>query len=274
MHPTVAIVGYGSLGRALENLFQGATIYDEPLGIGSREAVNAARFALVAVPTPSGPSGECDTSIVEGVVEWIDGPCIIIVSTIAVGTTERLVARYGKAIVHQPHYGPGDTPAHPFNDLRNQDWVILGGERHHTAQAAELYKRAYGAEVEIWQTDARTAELAKYMENAFLALKVSFCNEMFDIAAASGVDYNELREIWLRDPRIGRSHTLVYPDERGYGGKCLPKDVSALIHTAREGGAETLLLSAMMKANERFRRLSEPLDGEAALSAAATGPRG
>jgi UDPglucose 6-dehydrogenase len=262
MQPSVAIVGYGSLGRALGKLFPDAAIYDEPLGMGSREAVNAARFALVAVPTPATANGACDTSIVESVVGWIESACIIIVSTIEVGTTERLVRTYGKVIVHQPHYGPGDTPGHPFSDLRNQDWVILGGERAHTAQAVELYKRAYGAEVEIWQTDARTAELAKYMENAFLALKVAFCNEMFDVAGATGVDYTELRELWLRDPRIGRSHTLVYPDDRGYGGKCLPKDVSALINTAREHGAEPLLLSAMVKANERMRSAQQSLDGD------------
>ncbi len=252
MHSTVAIIGYGSVGHALEELFPGAVIYDEPLGIGSRDAVNACDFACVAVPTPEGEGGRCNTSIVEHVVNWVSGPKIIVFSTIEVGTTERLVGETGKAIVHQPTFGPGDTPAHPFGDLRNQPWIILGGERQHTTPVADLYKRVYNAEVEIWQTDGRTAELTKYMENAFLALKVSFCNEMYDIAEAVGVDYNELRELWLRDPRIGRSHTLVYPDARGYGGKCLPKDVKALVLASELEGFSPPLMKAMISANARF----------------------
>jgi len=91
------------------------------------------------------------------------------------------------------------------------------------------------------------------MENAFLALKVTFCNEFFDIASVLGVDYNELRELWLQDPRIGRSHTLVFPEDRGYGGKCLPKDVSALIQSATAHAYEPSLLTAMVETNARFR---------------------
>jgi UDPglucose 6-dehydrogenase len=137
--------------------------------------------------------------------------------------------------------------------LRSQSWIILGGERRHTIPTADLYKSALSADVTIWQTDARTAELTKYMENAFLALKVAFCNEMYDIAGAVGVDYNELRELWLLDPRIGRSHTLVYPDDRGFGGSCLPKDARALVHIANAAGIEAPLLASMISANERLR---------------------
>jgi UDPglucose 6-dehydrogenase len=215
--------------------------------------VNACDFALVAVPTPEGPDGQCDTSIVDAVVAWLESPSIVVLSTIAVGTTERLVRQTGKAIVHQPAYGPGETVGHPFGDLRSQSWIILGGERRHTIPTADLYKSALSADVTIWQTDARTAELTKYMENAFLALKVAFCNEMYDIAGAVGVDYNELRELWLLDPRIGRSHTLVYPDDRGFGGSCLPKDARALVHIANAAGIEAPLLASMISANERLR---------------------
>ncbi len=88
------------------------------------------------------------------------------------------------------------------------------------------------------------------MENAFLAMKVSFCNEMYDIASVLGVDYNELRELWLLDPRIGRSHTFVFPDDRGYGGACLPKDVKALVNSAASHGHAARLLTEMIEANK------------------------
>jgi UDP-glucose 6-dehydrogenase len=99
----------------------------------------------------------------------------------------------------------------------------------------------------------RTAELTKYMENAFLALKVTFCNEFYDIAEAQGVDYNELRELWLLDPRIGRSHTFVLPFGRGFGGRCLPKDLNAIIHAARGAGVEAGLLEAVRDVNDAIR---------------------
>jgi UDPglucose 6-dehydrogenase len=177
----------------------------------------------------------------------------VLLSTVAVGTTERLVRETGKRIVFQPAYGPGETPAHPFHELKDIPWITLGGARSDTAEVADLYKTVYNAGLRICQTDARTAELAKYMENAFLALKVTFCNEFFDIATALDVDYNELRELWLEDPRIGRSHTVVMP-ERGYGGKCLPKDVEAIIQTANAAGHGPRLLEAMVEVNAALRK--------------------
>jgi UDPglucose 6-dehydrogenase len=253
MQPSVAIIGYGDLGRALHALFPAAVIYDEPLAIGARDAASACSFAFVAVPTPPTPDGACDVSIVEHVVGWLDAECIVIASTVAVGTTERLAAATGKRIVFQPHYGPGSTPNHPYADLRDLPWITLGGAPADTEAVAALYGAVYDPSVTIRQTDARSAELAKYMENAYLALKVTFCNELHDLACALGVDYDELRDLWLLDPRIGPSHTLVYDEDRGYDGKCLPKDVSAIIQTAIEAGVTPSLLQATVAANQRQR---------------------
>jgi UDPglucose 6-dehydrogenase len=251
--PAVGIVGFGEVGRSVQKLFPAAVCYDEPLAIGAREQVNACTYAFVAVPTPSLPGGACDTSIVEEVAGWLEADVIILLSTVAPGTTERLVEATGKRIVFQPMYGPGETPGHPYGDLMAVRWLILGGARAVTSRVADLYKTVYNAETAIWQTDARTAELAKYMENAFLALKVTFCNEFYDIAEGFGVDYNELRELWLQDPRMGRSHTFVFPDDRGYGGKCLPKDVDAIIQASQARGYVPRLLQAMAETNAGFR---------------------
>src|SRR5919199_5826269 len=230
---SVAIVGYGAVGKYLHQLFPKAAVYDEPLGVGTRDEINACRFAFVAVPTDARPDGSCDTSIVERTVDWLTSDVIVLRSTVPVGTTARLKQTTGKRIVFQPEYGPGETPDHHFRNPRSVNWVILGGDRQDTVPVADLYKRCFNAELIIQQTDASTAELTKYMENCFLALKVTFCNEFYDLAEQFGVDYNELRELWLLDPRIGRSHTFVLPDDRGFGGKCLPKDVSALIASCR-----------------------------------------
>lgn len=108
------------------------------------------------------------------------------------------------------------------------------------------------------QTDSTTAELVKYMENCWLATKVTFCNEFFDIANTFGVDYNELRELWLLDGRVGESHTIVYEENRGFGGKCLPKDTEALYGKIEDEGYSYIakLLEAVINTNKQ-RRNSE-----------------
>lgn len=253
IQPSLAIVGFGAVGQGIRQLFPDAVAYDPPLSIGTRAEVNACEFAMVAVPTPQSPDGSADVSIVEEAVRWIECAHIVLRSTVPVGTTDRLRGQTGKSIVFQPEYGPASTPDHPFRDLHNIRWVILGGERSDTTPVADLYKTVFNSDIQIHQTDARTAELTKYMENCFLALKVTFCNEFYELARVLGVDYNELRELWLLDPRVGRSHTFVYPTERGFGGGCLPKDLNAIVSAARAAGYEPTLLEELLATNLRIR---------------------
>ena len=250
--PTIGVIGHGALGRSLCRLFPDALPYDSPLGIGDAEQVREADFAFVAVPTLEGEDGACDTRTVDEVVSWLRAGTTIVCSTVAVGSIDRLVAETGRRIVYAPQFGPGSTPDHPYADPSRIGWVILGGERPATRLVADLYKTVYGAGVVIQQTDARTAELVKYMENCFLATKVAFCNEFYDIAEQLGVDYNEMRELWLLDPRIGRSHTLVHPEARGFGGPCLPKDVAAALHIAEQAGVDATVLQAVVRYNRRL----------------------
>ena len=102
--------------------------------------------------------------------------------------------------------------------------------------------------------DSDTVEFAKYMENSYLATKVIFCNEMFDLANKLGINYDEAREVWLADPRIGRSHTFVYEDNRGYGGSCLPKDVASILHQAEKLNIDMTLLQAVVEKNNKLKK--------------------
>lgn len=254
----VGIVGMGAVGAGIHKLFPDAAAYDGPKGLGSKSAVNACTVVFVCVPTPPRPDGSCDTSIVEEVVGWLDAAVIVLRSTVSVGTTRRLAEEHQKKIVFQPEYGPAETPDHPFNDLRKVRWIILGGERRACRIVARAWKQAYSSDITIHVTSPETAELCKYMENAFLAMKVTFCNEFFEIARRFAVDYDEMRELWLLDPRIGRSHTFVFADKRGYDGRCLPKDVAALMTSSRAAGYDPRFLQEMVESNERFVRLSDP----------------
>jgi UDPglucose 6-dehydrogenase len=252
----IAIVGAGAVGNAMKGLFRDIVLYDEPKGLGTRDDLSSADLAFICVPTPSAEDGSCDTSIVEEVVQWLQTPVICIRSTVSVGTTRALGKKYGKALVFQPEYGPGETPDHPFNDLRKVRWIILGGERRAARVVARAWKDVYSSDITIRYTDPETAELCKYMENAFLAMKVTFCNELYEIAEHLGVDYDELRELWLLDPRVGRSHTFVLDEKRGYGGKCLPKDLDALIRVSERASYDPRFLRAVVDSNARIRALS------------------
>lgn len=249
----IGIVGFGFVGRSMKQVFgDDAITYDVKDGPPGRARINACDVVFVCVPTPVNEDGACDTSVVEECVGWIDAPQIVLRSTVRPGTTERLRRQTGKRVIFQPEY-IGETPAHPMVDARKHEFIVLGGPTAETSLVADLYAGYYHSDVRFYFTDSTTAEVVKYMENAFYAAKVIFCNEFYDIARAHGVDYNELREVWLADPRISRDHTFVYPDNRGFSGKCLPKDVSAIIHSSLGRGMVPSLLQAIMAINERHR---------------------
>jgi UDPglucose 6-dehydrogenase len=96
----------------------------------------------------------------------------------------------------------------------------------------------------------------KYMENSFLATKVAFVNEFYEICRSFGADWHAVREGWLLDPRIGRSHSAVFTANRGFDGKCLPKDVNAIVRAASEVGYRPALLAEVLASNARFRAKS------------------
>lgn len=232
-------------------------VYDpyKPELAGNRDTINRCDAVFVCVPTPMNDDGSCNTSIVEEVVAWIEAPLLLLRSTVTPGTTDRLRAKYGKRVVFQPEY-LGETTAHVFGNMAERDFVVLGGTTEDTSLAADLYKAHYNAYVRFYFCDAVTAEVAKYMENAFYAVKVTFVNEFYDIARSHGVDFNHLREIWLADPRISRDHTFVYPDARGFSGKCLPKDCNAIVHSSQQRGYDAKFMKACLSINEHFQSLN------------------
>ena len=251
----IAIVGYGHVGGIMKEFFTEAYVYDEPKGIGTREEVNDSEYAFICVPTPKAEDGHCDTTIVEDVLSWIESEYIIIRSTVPVGFTASWCLESGKKIIFQPEYY-GETTAHPFADPHNRSWITLGGAEKYTSKVAELYQQYFTSEIIINQVESRVAEMAKYMENTFYATKVTFCNEFYDICKAFNIDYNKVRETWLLDPRISRSHTFVYPDNRGYGGSCLPKDTAAIIYQAEKRGMNPTFLKSVEKNNEMIKHMS------------------
>lgn len=257
--PKVGCVGAGVVGSAMQRLCGADTVmYDpaRPEYAGNKDKINECDVVFVSVPTPKREDNVCDTSIVEEVVSWIEAPLIIIRSTIAPGTTDRLMKKYNRRIVFQPEY-LGETTAHVFGNMAEREFVVLGGTPKDRSAAVDFYKHYYNSMVHIFTTDAITAEVCKYMENAFYAMKVTFVNEFYDIANAHGVDFNELRESWLADTRISRDHTFVHSDARGFAGKCLPKDCNAIVQSSIERGYTPKFMQAMLSVNDEFQALNK-----------------
>lgn len=252
----LGIVGFGVVGKALaqclsSNSANAVVIYDKFLKPFDeqrlKQEINTCELVFVCVPTPSN-SGTCDTSAVEECVGWITRP-ICIKSTIIPGTVERLT-RGNRQIAFSPEY-IGQEPQHPWKAISSCGFVIVGGPADARALVTKALRSCLAPQTTIHETDSRTAELCKYMENCFLATKVAFVNQFFEIAGTLGVDFRELRELWLSDPRIGSSHTVV-TEERGFGGACLPKDLDALIATMIPFGRAPLL-EAVANYNRKVR---------------------
>lgn len=248
----VGIVGIGHVGGTMAQLFSQAVQYDPYKNLGSKEEINECDISFVCVPTPMGEFGQCDTHIIEEVLKWIETPIIVIRSTVPVGFTEAWSTILNKHIVFQPEYY-GETVAHPFADPHNRNWITLSGHPDDCSKVADLYRTVFTSELVVNIVNARTAELAKYMENAFYATKVTFCNQFYELAQELNVNYDQLRETWLLDPRISRDHTFVYPDNRGYGGSCLPKDIAAIRFLGNIRNVNVEFLNAVETANEYFR---------------------
>ena len=248
----ISIIGAGVVGKAMQTLFPQALVYDEPLGIGCRENVMQSDVAFICVPTPGIGKGALDVTIVEAVVQWLRADLIILRSTVNPGTTDALKRRYGKRIVFQPEY-LGETVSHPLYDLHDRPFMVLGGDPEDTRRAIEIYHRAYNASVRIRQTNALTAELIKLAENRAIAHKVAEVQELYDLCEAAGVDYYIVREaVYQDDPRMSPYWTFVYPEQRGFNSKCIPKDIYALADYARRQGVPLEVTEALLARNERY----------------------
>lgn len=247
----IGIVGLGHVGGAMHELFKDAIIYDKFKCIGSKEEINTCDATFVCVPTPMMEDGSCDTTAVDEVLAWCESKVIILRSTVRVGYTREMANKLHKNIVFQPEYY-GETVAHPFANLSDRSWLSFGGTREAIDLAIDAYKNVINSNVRIYQAPSDEVELAKYMENAFLATKVIFINEMYDVCKKLGLNYNQVREIWTADPRIGTSHTFIYKDNRGYGGSCLPKDISALHQLEKEKGIDDTLINAVIEKNKKY----------------------
>jgi UDPglucose 6-dehydrogenase len=240
MIKTISVIGHGYVGKSVSQYFSpkyNIKVYDKAVNPQDKEWASDCDLAVVCVPTPSNKDGSVDLSAIHDVMGWLTAPLIVIKSTVPPGTTDYLKSTYSKRIVFSPEYiGEGGFPVgendpHP-TDMIGHRFMIFGGDKADTKEVIQYFKAVSGPQTRYLQTDSKTAELVKYMTNCYLASKVAFTAEFSNIASYYGIDFDELRELWLQDARVGRSHTQVNFDNPGFGGKCLPKDLAGMINHA------------------------------------------
>ncbi len=257
MEYKVSIIGFGHVGKAMKLIFDDwVTAIRDPMieESASISQVNKTDVAFICVPTPMNKDGSCDVSIVEDVASQINPPLIIIKSTIEPGTTDNLRLKYKKNIVFSPEYF-GESSYYIPPEWAPKGWPfhIFGGDKKDTAKCVEIFKPKFSPRTFYYQTDAKTAEIIKYMENVWGAMKVTFANEFYEACKYLGANFDEVREGWALDPRVEKMHTAVYENSRGFGGKCFPKDLMAFIRSCESAGYDPKLLKEIWNSNARFR---------------------
>jgi UDPglucose 6-dehydrogenase len=226
------------------------------------EAVNFGLFQFVAVGTPPDEDGSADLKYVLAVAKSVaehmnDYKIIVDKSTVPVGTADKVKQAIADTLAQRGQNLEFDVVSNPeflkegsaLDDFMKPDRIVIGTDNPRTAELLKaLYAPFNRSRERVITMDIRSAELTKYAANAMLATKISFMNELANLAERLGADIEHVRHGIGSDSRIG--YSFIYPG-CGYGGSCFPKDVKALERTARDYGYHAELLSAVENVNDR-----------------------
>lgn len=263
----LGVIGQGFVGGAvyqgMKNYFDVSTfdINGKCTESSLFDLIEKVDVTFLCLPTPMKKSGKCDLSIVENCLAQVDmlvkslnkkDFIVVIKSTIPPGTTERLnKSNENINVIFNPEFL---TEANAIEDYKNQNRIIVGGDRPWTSTVKTIFEKAF-PQVPIIKTSSTIAEMVKYVTNTFLATKISFANEMFQICQGLDIDFDKVIEYSKYDGRLGNSHWSVpgHDGDFGYGGHCFPKDIAALNNVAEELGIKSTMLKAAIDKNKEVR---------------------
>jgi GDP-mannose 6-dehydrogenase len=227
------------------------------------EGVTQSDLALICVGTPSRDNGQLDVDAIRRVAEGIGHQLrqhpkpytVVLRSTVLPGTTESvlLAALRGSGTLDRPDLTVVVNPefmreGSSLRDFAQPPLTLVGSDSPHAgALLRELYAQV---DAPFVQTSIRAAEMAKYVSNAFHALKITFANEIGDLCEAFGVDIGDIMRVFLMDRKLNISEAYLRPGF-AFGGSCLPKDLRALTHAARAADLTLPLLSQILPSNDR-----------------------
>ena len=198
---------------------------------------------IVCVSTPARDNGSCEMANVYEVIEASPDVPILIKSTISVEGWDMLVDAFPDRVLNfSPEFL---RAASAVEDLKNMDLMLVAGTD------PCFWGKVFDLPVEI--AEPRELILAKYARNSFLALKVAYFNQLYDLCDALDVEYSAVAHYTTMDERIGDSHSFI-SEERGFGGHCFPKDVAAIVKTGQRNNVDLSILQEAVEYNKRVRK--------------------
>jgi UDPglucose 6-dehydrogenase len=261
----LGIIGKGFVGSAVSNGFSKAEQYIvDPKYFPDHSIKELVKdfnpsLIFVCLPTPPNNDGSVNVDIVSTVLDQVNDlkykGIVVVKSTIIPDYLHVFKKTYDLKIVYNPEFL---TEANSFNDFINPNMQVLGGKWKDCDTVEKAYNRHSDVRiVPTFKVDLSTASLIKYTINSWLATKVVFFNELYNLqqASSSMVDWNQFTDMLKRDPRMGDSHMKVPgPDGKfGFGGHCFPKDTEALINYAQSKNIKLSLLEKAVSKNKKLR---------------------
>lgn len=232
----------------------------------AKQGVHHGQIQFIAVGTPPDEDGSADLqhvlAVADTIGQYMDRELLVVdKSTVPVGTADLVKNKINQALEKRGLQIPFDVASNPeflkegnaIADFTKPDRIVIGADKQSSLDLlSQLYAPFNRNHDRIITMDTRSAELTKYAANSLLATKISFMNEIANIAERVGADVEKVRIGIGSDPRIG--YHFIYPG-CGYGGSCFPKDVQALQHTAEKSGVEAHIIRAVQTVNENQKLL-------------------
>jgi UDPglucose 6-dehydrogenase len=248
----VGIVGLGVVGSAQVEMFKGCDLvtYDPMMHPDYPGGMESVDFAVICVGTPSLADGRADLrAVYKAAADLPSGIPVALRSTVPPGTTDSLFT--DRLYAHVPEF-MGENTLHSWQRATDVPYMIIGGDAESGLFFRQRFATVYPGVIRT--CTVKEAELAKYLANLYWANRVTFVNEFAKICDAFDVDYEHVREVWLTDPRLSEPYTQRAGYPAGFGGRCWPKDISALIAASCDAGYPPDFLQSICEANERFKR--------------------
>jgi len=257
----IGIIGNGFVGNAIYQNFKDRVetkVFDvrPEKSLNTKEEVVNTNIIFVCLPTPMLADGQCNLSFIEDFFKTVEpkgDPLFVIKSTVPIGTTERMSRLRGDLrIVHNPEFL---TAVNAVEDFRNSDRNIIGGYQKWCLELRDFYINHFPY-TPIQIVNSKESETIKYFCNSYLAAKVAFFNNLYEMCNTLGMNFDSVKDGVISDTRIGSSHTKVPgPDGlMGFGGYCFPKDINALINTLKENDIDDRLFRTIWEYNEKVRK--------------------
>jgi len=250
----IVIAGYGFVGYAFDkavNMVNEVSISDPNKGYNTADWEHA-QAVVICVSTPQHKDGSCNINNVYEVIEKSPNVPILIKSTISLeGWTFLRESFPYRSICFSPEFLRADTAV---EDFMNMKYTIIAGEAKDTEFWNEWFKKQIPwVDLKVYNCSVPEAITIKYAENSFLALKVSFFNQLYDFCKLTNQDFEIVRTLLCKDQRINDDHSIV-TKERGWGGHCFPKDTSAFLKTAEKFDYDLNILRTAVDYNKKIRK--------------------